>query len=1566
MRIFPKKLIACMLTVIMCISSFAFVGAEDSNAINISATETTTINTAADMVCENGVENHNSTGYYAFCSNAAATVKINVEEAGYYNVEVTGDVNSNKYAQYNILIDGEVADSFKIWGNGDGVYTVDVADIYLAEGERELKLAYVAPQGVYNYLTEIKLTKKSSEKDAIWVEAKSGTSGGNSGAAHEMFYVMVGGSVSYTVNASSAGTYKMYMKVARMDAATNEYTVTVNGTQVTGTMGTLPQNNSNDPNIWAGKQLMAEMCVVNLKEGDNTITFANNGSFMYFSYLKFDEPEEEPPLEPIGEKITILMKDFSDSSGLEPAEKITLGAGKWAAFDVDIETRGKYIFGINYGCKVGNEISLKVSVNDKEQITSTFASEHAPSAFGDAELGYLSFEKEGKFTIKIENAGTASPRIANIFIQLAEEYAIPSVEPMGEDIRIPVRDYDFAYDAIKNKDELGYDGSSATAPLTNTLWQVGNWAEYTLNITTPGTYEFGLCLGGNDAKVQKLVASVDDVEQLVADVTITEDISGSNRVDVVFGNVTFNTAGRHTFKMQKTDGGFIYVTHLFFNLTDSSEVRIPMKSYKEAFNNNTNDNHKDNSTLQIEGGYVCWRPGDKATFDVAIMTPGKYKLGIKQSGANGQTSKLKASVNGVEQFDNEGKTKISGGYKDFAEIEYGEVTFAYEGTNVIELENTGSSDGEYTIDFYLVLSEELDAGADIPDVPETTEIRLHMQNDSYEKYCNLTGANELKIEGGCVTWHGKDASSTIGDWAKFKVNIEDTGFYRFGLALSGTVGANTALRVCVDGEEKIESTQRTIKTYYGTLTDTVFGTIEFPEAGEYDLYVEHTGSAGQYVGEIFLLHLGDDLEIIGAQAGDADLFAEETVSAGADLIMINFSKYIKNSDVTGEDCKISLTDSKGNKIAISPSVIKGTAMIALKETLKADETYTLYVGEISDSVENSVAASQEFTFVTEEGDGTAFIREAKAEFDGAVASVTAKMFSSQNVGIKGREYTVYLKAPSGKVNTKAIVQGISDEDGLIEFTYTLPSDSADGTYTFILNGEYVTGDTETKAVYVSEALRREIENDLSECGDATAVESVITSNKEYLGIEPTNLLAGLVASKVYAHFTEEEVSFEDIVSTLNKFVSVEKFNQATSSNIEETLDDDANWEAISVDKVMYDSLSDEGKDSLETAILGIEDGLKADEFIDAFKEAINTVLAQDNEKIDLTLDLSDETVYAGQGIYLPIDFVEEADDIRMLSFEVEVSDEALLENTDIQVNNSASVEKTVNGNVLSVNIEFDEPVSGSDLGNIILTAPESTGNYSAELKGNVFYLYESGEVSFDIRTDILKKTVAIEVVKTPSGSNGNSSSSANSNYRPSTSGGNGGGSSVVTPPATEVYKFTDIASNHWAYPAVDYLTNLGVIDKTADKKFNPEKSISREEAVKILVIALGLTDTTAECNLKDVEKTNPYYVYIASAEKSGIIKGDDMGMFKLGAAITREDICVILHRAVSSKMNLTKSADAFADNAAISEYAKTAVYEMRGSGLINGMGNNEFAPKGDVTKAQTAKMIYEIVKAVAK
>ena len=61
---------------------------------------------------------------------------------------------------------------------------------------------------------------------------------------------------------------------------------------------------------------------------------------------------------------------------------------------------------------------------------------------------------------------------------------------------------------------------------------------------------------------------------------------------------------------------------------------------------------------------------------------------------------------------------------------------------------------------------------------------------------------------------------------------------------------------------------------------------------------------------------------------------------------------------------------------------------------------------------------------------------------------------------------------------------------------------------------------------------------------------------------------------------------------------------------------------------------------------------------------------------------------------------------------------------------------------------------------------------------------------------------------------------------------------------------------------------------------------------------------------------------------------------------------------INIKINNTPKFD---DDAEMSDYARESIYALKGMGVINGKSNNLFEPKAFATRAETAKMLYELI-----
>lgn len=174
-------------------------------------------------------------------------------------------------------------------------------------------------------------------------------------------------------------------------------------------------------------------------------------------------------------------------------------------------------------------------------------------------------------------------------------------------------------------------------------------------------------------------------------------------------------------------------------------------------------------------------------------------------------------------------------------------------------------------------------------------------------------------------------------------------------------------------------------------------------------------------------------------------------------------------------------------------------------------------------------------------------------------------------------------------------------------------------------------------------------------------------------------------------------------------------------------------------------------------------------------------------------------------------------------------------------------------------------------------------------------------------------------------------------------------------------KFDDLDGYSWAREAILKLSELGIINGVSENEFMPQKTVTREEFVKMAVVLMNLYDAHAECKFSDVGKFDWFYPYVASAYESGLVSGISDDMFGTGYEITRQDLLTILYRAVNSRISPDKIKElSFTDTADIDEYAYASVEAMYSLGVVNGFSDGSFKPKSNATRAEAAVIIYNV------
>lgn len=177
-------------------------------------------------------------------------------------------------------------------------------------------------------------------------------------------------------------------------------------------------------------------------------------------------------------------------------------------------------------------------------------------------------------------------------------------------------------------------------------------------------------------------------------------------------------------------------------------------------------------------------------------------------------------------------------------------------------------------------------------------------------------------------------------------------------------------------------------------------------------------------------------------------------------------------------------------------------------------------------------------------------------------------------------------------------------------------------------------------------------------------------------------------------------------------------------------------------------------------------------------------------------------------------------------------------------------------------------------------------------------------------------------------------------------------------------EFLDLGDVLWAVDSINTLQRAWIISGDGSGNFHPNRAITREEFLKILMGAAGITsDLDGDLVFEDVDRNAWYYSYVNAANKLGIVNGMSATEFGIGQKITRADMAVMIKRVLDYSGRNTKAvkpAFIFDDFDVIPDYARDSISYLCEAELLNGVGENKFAPMSNTTRAEAAVAICRI------
>lgn len=175
---------------------------------------------------------------------------------------------------------------------------------------------------------------------------------------------------------------------------------------------------------------------------------------------------------------------------------------------------------------------------------------------------------------------------------------------------------------------------------------------------------------------------------------------------------------------------------------------------------------------------------------------------------------------------------------------------------------------------------------------------------------------------------------------------------------------------------------------------------------------------------------------------------------------------------------------------------------------------------------------------------------------------------------------------------------------------------------------------------------------------------------------------------------------------------------------------------------------------------------------------------------------------------------------------------------------------------------------------------------------------------------------------------------------------------------------TDVPKSEWYYAYVAHVLKAGIFNGKSATTFAPSSNITRGEFITILGRYAGIQDASSSnpgsTTFADVDATLYYASHIAWGVSKNIVNGISETAYDPNANITREQMAAMVARFAAAENIALADGSAeplFTDDDQIASYAKEAVYDMKASGILSGMGNNDFVPAGTAERAQAAKIM---------
>lgn len=171
--------------------------------------------------------------------------------------------------------------------------------------------------------------------------------------------------------------------------------------------------------------------------------------------------------------------------------------------------------------------------------------------------------------------------------------------------------------------------------------------------------------------------------------------------------------------------------------------------------------------------------------------------------------------------------------------------------------------------------------------------------------------------------------------------------------------------------------------------------------------------------------------------------------------------------------------------------------------------------------------------------------------------------------------------------------------------------------------------------------------------------------------------------------------------------------------------------------------------------------------------------------------------------------------------------------------------------------------------------------------------------------------------------------------------------------------FTDVLATHWAAKAIEYASQLGIVEGKPGGEFKGSDHVTRAEFAAMIVRALGMNTTGEDGSFSD---TDGHWAdaFIRALHRAGVVRGTGNGAFHPDQEITRAEMAAILARVLN--MSAAIGTSQYSDISG--HWAEDNISQLSQAGIVSGVDDDEFAPEDTATRNQSVTILMRMLNIV--